>query len=455
MGGADGGTDDDARALVLPLLLRAAPLSGLAILARSVAAAVSAGETEGEAPSSRLSFNFSLKPFRLVRNSRGDSSPCAAALSAASALAGVPPPHVARRGFGFCFAGELGLGARLKPMGMLKRKSACGIRSPRSHTHQPERAISQQLCGAHGRAAAAAAAMRSPIQRALSRVGCSWRDLPDQPPRGRLIKAAPPGFINYRNALARAGAPLSFRVCRTGEHACGTMKTNLKLLVRMGCIGAAASSGRLAEGGVVTSSNPSMCGNKSQWWGFAGRRNVDGMLREMAGPGLAEECDAKREVQGAKAGEKLLVGDVRATGGHALTVRYVLHALPPSSYYSARSEGALRRTYARCLDLAHQRDLTCLALPALGCGIAGFPAAVSACAAFDAVEEYAKRLSAAATWRDCGEASDHGEAHAHARGRSGSSTMSVEFVLIDEGVYAAFADAAHMRWGRGATTYRS
>lgn len=149
MGGADGGTDDDARALVLPLLLRAAPLSGLAILARSVAAAVSAGETEGEAPSSRLSFNFSLKPFRLVRNSRGDSSPCAAALSAASALAGVPPPHVARRGFGFCFAGELGLGARLKPMGMLKRKSACGIRSPRSHTHQPERAISQQLCAAH------------------------------------------------------------------------------------------------------------------------------------------------------------------------------------------------------------------------------------------------------------------------------------------------------------------
>ena len=66
----------------------------------------------------------------------------------------------------------------------------------------------------------------------------------------------------------------------------------MKVLVRFGCIGAVASSGRLAAGGLVTSSNPLLCGNKSLWWGFSRKRNVDGLIRQIAGPGLAAECDA-------------------------------------------------------------------------------------------------------------------------------------------------------------------
>ena len=98
--------------------------------------------------------------------------------------------------------------------------------------------------------------------------------------------------------------------------------------------------------------------------------------------------------------------------------RCVLHARGPSGYAGPRDEAALRETYARCWQSAALRELPCLAAPALGCGVAGFPPAVSARAALDALEQ-ATELPA---W--------------------------IEFVLLDEDVYASFADAAHARWGR-------
>ena len=183
-------------------------------------------------------------------------------------------------------------------------------------------------------------------------------------------------------------------------------------------VGAAALNGAFAEGGIVTPSNAQMCGNRSRWWGFVGVKNVDGTIRDLAGAGLAAECDQLSTVGPDAA--RLLTGSARATGAHSLAVECVIHALGPTSYFIPESERTLRRTYSECLRLADERSLQCLALPALCCGVAGFPAAASARAAFDAIEQ-----------------ADFG------------SLRRIEFMLLDERAYAAFADAAHARWGTG------
>ena len=253
------------------------------------------------------------------------------------------------------------------------------------------------------------------------RVGCTWRDsaVSESQHHGGE-PAVPHGFVRYRQQMARAGAPLSFRVAAAAY-------SPLKLCVRFGCLGAVAMSGKFAAGGIVTSSNPLVCGNKSGWWGFSGRKNVDGILREYAGPELARECDVLSPV--APDGQRLLPCTVRATGAHSLKARKVLHAAGPTSPFPrAEGERALRQTYERCFALARDLSLPSLALPAIGCGVAGFPAVVGARAALDAIEE----------WRLLPE----GESASAA-----NDLVLLEFVLADERVYAAFADLAHARYG--------
>ena len=222
--------------------------------------------------------------------------------------------------------------------------------------------------------------------------------------------------MRYRQHMARVGAPVTFRVPSPG-------RPSLQLAIRMGCIGTAALSGRFVRGGIVTSSNSQMCGNQSRWWGFVGLRNADGAIRESAGPGLAREIE--RLTPMGPEGEKLLPGSVRVTGAHALRAERLFHALGPSSLFRPGAESTLGQTYDHTFRLAKDLAVPCLALPALCCGVAGFPASVGARAALDAVGR--------ATEDDALE---------------GALSM-VEFVLLDERVYAAFADGAHARWGKG------
>ena len=251
------------------------------------------------------------------------------------------------------------------------------------------------------------------------RVGCTWRS----PGETETATAAPAGFVQYRRQMAQAGAPLTFRM----------PSLELKLAVRFGCIGAAAMSGRHA--GIVTPSNALLCGNKSEWWGFIGHNNVDGLLRNLAGPGLEQECDALPPVSPG-INDKLLPSTARATGAHALEARYLLHAHAPLSAYPRQpAELALRRTYTRCLALSAELGIASLAVPALGCGVAGFPPAIGARAALDGLEE--------AVGLGLWSATDDGEQEPGRR-----AMPLVEFVLLDERVYAAFADAAHMRFAQ-------
>ena len=228
--------------------------------------------------------------------------------------------------------------------------------------------------------------------------------------------------------MADAGAPLSFRLPNA---------LSVKLCVRFGCLGAAALSGRFVDGGIVTSSNPLVCGNKSSWWGFAGVKNVDGLLRKYAGPDLARECEELALV--GPDGQRLLPGTALATGAHALPARHVLHAAGPTSQFPPpESERILRQTFERCLVLAMDLSLSSLALPAIGCGVAGFPPAVGARAALDAVEQ-AFMLVASEEDED-----------SRVAGAAPHGLRLLEFVLADEQVYAAFADLAHMRYSQRA-----
>ena len=254
-----------------------------------------------------------------------------------------------------------------------------------------------------GRSAIAMRA-RSLSTRISHRVGCDWR-------ASTAATSSPPplGFVRFREQMAAAGAPLTFRM------------PDATLRIRSGCLVEAAMSGRFADGGIVTASNAQMVGNRSVWWGFIGRENVDGALRAAAGPGLADECDALPAAT--PGGEKLLPSTARATGPHDLAAAAVLHALAPLSFYigggRASAEAALRKTFESCFALADELELPSLALPALGCGVAGIPGAICARAAFGALE--AAPLT---------------------------SVRAIEFVLRDDRCYAAFADAAHERWGR-------
>ena len=316
--------------------------------------------------------------------------------------------------------------------------------------------------------------MRVPRPSLGFRVGCTWRD-PVLAPQREVLDRAPPGFITYRRQMAQAGAALSFRVplLADEDHPQRQRRqssSGVRVLVRMGCIGTAATSGRYAAGALVTSSNPQMCGNRSEWWGFTGRRNVDGLLRELAGRSLAEECEALGAASGGVDADeqvKLLPRTARVTGAHALSAECLIHALAPSSYGAASAEHALRRTYGACFEAAGRRSLARVAVPALGCGVSGFPPHVSARAAFDALQQqltmrHAREEGAPRSQhlreegaprsqhlREEGAPVAHGEdARGDAHGER-DILREVEFWLNEEHTYAAFADAAYLRWGRG------
>lgn len=90
---------------------------------------------------------------------------------------------------------------------------------------------------------------------------------------------------------------------------------------------------------------------------------VAGAIRRKGGPTIQQECDAIGPVS---------LGEAATTDGGQLKARYVIHAAS-MHLGGLTTEGSLRDSTVNSLKRAVEKQLTSIAFPAIGTGIAGFP----------------------------------------------------------------------------------
>jgi O-acetyl-ADP-ribose deacetylase len=126
---------------------------------------------------------------------------------------------------------------------------------------------------------------------------------------------------------------------------------------------------RLAVDAIVNAANASLLGGGG----------VDGAIHRAAGAELLVEC---RRLGGARTGE------VKATGGHRLPARWVLHAVGPVWAGGEAGEDALLAScYRGALALAAEKGARSVAFPSPSTDVYGFPIARASGIAVDTVIE--------------------------------------------------------------------
>src|SRR5262245_50423358 len=90
---------------------------------------------------------------------------------------------------------------------------------------------------------------------------------------------------------------------------------------------------------------------------------VAGAIRRKGGPTIQQECEAIGPVS---------LGEEAITGGGHLKARHVIHAAS-MQLGGLTSEDSLRDSTVNSLKRAVEKQLTSIAFPAIGTGIAGFP----------------------------------------------------------------------------------
>ena len=102
-----------------------------------------------------------------------------------------------------------------------------------------------------------------------------------------------------------------------------------------------------------------------------GGGGVDGAIHRAAGPGLLAECRALPQV---RPGVRCPTGEARMTRGHRLPARHVIHTVGPVwEGGDAGEPGLLAACYRSVFALVREHALGSVALPAISCGIYGYP----------------------------------------------------------------------------------
>ncbi len=111
---------------------------------------------------------------------------------------------------------------------------------------------------------------------------------------------------------------------------------------------------------IVNAANPKMLGGGG----------VDGAIHRAAGSALLKACYEVKDVNGIRCP----FGDARITLAGNLNARFVIHAVGPIYNKFSNPQAVLESTYQRALDLALDNDCKTIALPAISCGVYGYPA---------------------------------------------------------------------------------
>ena len=100
-----------------------------------------------------------------------------------------------------------------------------------------------------------------------------------------------------------------------------------------------------------------------------GGGGVDGAIHRAAGPALLEACRKVPEVNGVRCP----TGEARITTAGNLMAKYVIHTVGPVYHSSPNPEELLASAYRNSFKLALEHDCRSLAVPAISCGVFGYP----------------------------------------------------------------------------------